>query len=98
VTDRRATTFPGSSDRWANLEALGGAAGRRPTKAGTDGGDRQPGRMSPRRRRNLVRTLAIVVVVLLVRAPCTATATPTAWSPRASGRWPDCPRPVPAGR
>jgi LCP family protein required for cell wall assembly len=56
VTDRRATTFPGSSDRWANLEALGDAAGRK------------PGRMSPRRRRNLVRTLAIVVVLLVVLA------------------------------
>jgi hypothetical protein len=32
VTDRRATTFQGSSDRWANLEAIGAAAGRRPPR------------------------------------------------------------------
>ena len=65
MTDRRATTFPGSSDRWANLEALGAAAGRRPSKAGQD---RKPGRMSPRRRRNLLRTLAVVLVLLVVLA------------------------------
>jgi len=52
VTDRKATTFPGSRDRWANLEALGHAAGPK------------PGRMSPRRRRNLLRTLAIVLVLV----------------------------------
>jgi hypothetical protein len=32
VTDRRATTFQGSGDRWANLEALGAAAGRKPPR------------------------------------------------------------------
>jgi hypothetical protein len=32
VTDRRATTFQGSGDRRANLEALGAAAGRRPPR------------------------------------------------------------------
>ena len=56
MTDRRATTFQGSSDRWANLEALGAAAGRRPPK------------MSSRRRRNLLRTLAIVLALVVVLA------------------------------
>jgi LCP family protein required for cell wall assembly len=56
VTDRRATTFQGSGDRWANLEALGAAAGRKPPK------------MSSRRRRNLLRTLAIVLALVVVLA------------------------------
>jgi LCP family protein required for cell wall assembly len=62
VTDRRATAFQGSSDRWANLEALGAAAGRKPPK-------QQPRKkMSSRRRRNLLRTLAIVLVLVVVLA------------------------------
>jgi len=56
VTDRRATTFQGSGDRWANLEALGAAAGRKPPK------------LSSRRRRNLLRTLAIVLALVVVLA------------------------------
>ena len=56
MTDRRATTFQGSGDRWANLEALGAAAGRKPPK------------MSSRRRRNLLRTLAIVLALVVVLA------------------------------
>ena len=58
MTDRRAT-LPGSSDRWARLEALGAATGRRP---------KDPRGMSSRRRRNLLRTLAIVVALLVVLA------------------------------
>ena len=65
MSDRRATTFPGSGDRWANLEALGNAAGRRPPRATKDP---KPGRMSPRRRRNLLRTLAIVLVLVVTLA------------------------------
>ena len=56
MTDRRATTFQGSGDRWANLEALGAAAGRKPPK------------LSSRRRRNLLRTLAIVLALVVVLA------------------------------
>ncbi|HEV3013990.1 MAG TPA: LCP family protein [Actinomycetota bacterium] len=62
MTDRRATTFQGSSDRWANLEALGAAAGQRPRPS-------KPKRsMSSRRRRNLLRTLAIVLTLVVVLA------------------------------
>ena len=68
MSDRRATTFPGSGDRWANLEALGHAAGRRPRRAAKDPKDPKPGRMSPRRRRNLLRTLAIVLVLVVALA------------------------------
>jgi LytR_cpsA_psr family len=59
VTDRRATTLRASSDRWANLEALGAAAGRKPPR---------PPKMSSRRRRNPLRTLAIVLVLVVVLA------------------------------
>jgi LCP family protein required for cell wall assembly len=65
VTDRRATTFTGSRDRWANLEALGAAADRRPGKAPRQ--RRSPRRpMSPRRRRNLTRTLAVAAALVVV--------------------------------
>ena len=60
MTDRRATTFQGSSDRWANLEALGAAAGRKPPS--------KPPKISSRRRRNLLRTLAIVLALVVVLA------------------------------
>jgi LCP family protein required for cell wall assembly len=61
VTDRRTSTLPGSRDRWANLEALGRQAGPR------DPGPRRPPRrpMSPRRRRNLTRTLALALALLV---------------------------------
>jgi LCP family protein required for cell wall assembly len=62
VTERRSTTATTPDDRWANLEALGRAAQRRPP--------RRP--MSPRRRRRLTRT--IVLVVVLVVAMCSAGA------------------------
>jgi LCP family protein required for cell wall assembly len=68
VTDRHATALPGSSDRWANLEALGAAAGRRPNGQGPRG----PRGMSSRRRRNLLRALAIVVALALVLAGAVA--------------------------
>jgi LCP family protein required for cell wall assembly len=76
VTDRRTSTLGGSTDRWANLEALGRAAGPR-----GGGRRREPPRgisprrgMSPRRRRNLLRTLviALVLVVALVAAGAVA--------------------------
>ena len=65
MTDRRATTFQGSNDRWANLEALGAAAGRKPQRASKPS---RPPKMSSRRRRNLLRTLAIVLVLVVVLA------------------------------
>jgi LCP family protein required for cell wall assembly len=60
VTERRSTTVSTPDDRWANLEALGRAAQRRPP--------RQP--ISPHRRRRLTRTvvLAVVLVVALAAA------------------------------
>jgi LCP family protein required for cell wall assembly len=58
VTDRRATTFPESRDRWAKLEAMGAAVDRRPRKRS----------MSSRRRRNLLRTLVIGVALVVAMA------------------------------
>lgn len=64
MTDRRATTVRASSDRWANLEALGAAAGRPPKLRKAP----KPPKISSRRRRNLLRTLAIVLVLVAVTA------------------------------
>jgi LCP family protein required for cell wall assembly len=58
VTERRSTTISTPDDRWANLEALGRAAQRRPP--------RKP--MSTRRRRRLTRTAALAVVLVVAMA------------------------------
>jgi LCP family protein required for cell wall assembly len=55
VTERRSTTVSTPDDRWANLDALGRAAQRRPP--------RQP--ISPRRRRRLTRTVVLAVVLVV---------------------------------
>ena len=55
MTERRSTTVSSPADRWANLEALGRAAQRRPPQ--------RP--MSPRRRRRLTRTVVLTVVMVL---------------------------------
>jgi LCP family protein required for cell wall assembly len=63
VTDRKASTFPGSSDRWANLESLGRAAGdpsRRPPR------QRRKPKPPMSRRRTLMRTLAVAVAVVVI--------------------------------
>jgi LCP family protein required for cell wall assembly len=61
LTDRRATTVPQTGDRWANLEALGRAAGGR-------GPDRPRQPMSSRRRRALKRTLVVAVAMVVALA------------------------------
>jgi LCP family protein required for cell wall assembly len=58
VTERRSTTISTPDDRWANLEALGRAAQRRPP--------RRP--MSTRRRRRLTRTAVLAVVLVVAMA------------------------------
>jgi LCP family protein required for cell wall assembly len=70
VTDRRTSTLPGSSERWAKLEALGRSADQR------DPGRRPPPRrsMSPRRRRNLLRTLVLALVLVTGLAAAGAVA------------------------
>ena len=82
MTDRRATTFQGSGDRWANLEALGAAAGRKPPN--------KPPKMSSGRRRNLLRTLAVVLTLVVCWPGGARVGLPYAdrWSARASGRCP----------
>jgi LCP family protein required for cell wall assembly len=70
VTDRRHSTLRASNDRWAALEALGRAAGQRDTGGEPGNGKRREPRrsMSPRRRRNLLRTLAIVLGLVVALA------------------------------
>jgi len=65
VTDRKASTFPGSSDRWANLESLGRAAGD-PSRRSPRQRRKPKPPMSRRRRRNLMRTLAVAVAVVVI--------------------------------
>jgi LCP family protein required for cell wall assembly len=58
VTERRTGTVSTPDDRWANLEELGRATrGRAPRK-----------RMSPRRRRRLTWTIAVILSVVVVMA------------------------------